>query len=129
MTMLPEFPRVIHLVTQETIDRYADLSGDHNPLHVDPEFAGRTPFGSTIAHGPIALQPFWVAATRWLGSADLPAGSTVTATFRLATRPGDSITCEAVEVGSVNSQTHLDAECRNQNGETVVSIVAEFQLQ
>lgn len=37
--------------TQADIDRYADLSGDRNPLHVDPAFAASTRFGTTIAHG------------------------------------------------------------------------------
>jgi len=37
--------------TQDDIDRYADLSGDRNPLHVAPEFAATTRFGGTIAHG------------------------------------------------------------------------------
>jgi acyl dehydratase len=39
-------------VTQEMIDRFADVTGDHQWIHVDPERAKReTPFGSTIAHG------------------------------------------------------------------------------
>ena len=39
-------------VTQEMIDRFADVTGDHQWIHVDPERAMReTPFGSTIAHG------------------------------------------------------------------------------
>jgi acyl dehydratase len=39
-------------VTQEMIDRFADATGDHQWIHVDPERARReTPFGSTIAHG------------------------------------------------------------------------------
>lgn len=39
-------------VTQEMIDRFADLTGDHQWIHVDVERARReTPFGSTIAHG------------------------------------------------------------------------------
>ena len=39
-------------VTQEMIDRFADLSGDHQWIHVDVARAQReTPFGSTIAHG------------------------------------------------------------------------------
>ena len=39
-------------VTQEMIDRFAEVTGDHQWIHVDPERAKReTPFGSTIAHG------------------------------------------------------------------------------
>ncbi|HEX6897412.1 MAG TPA: MaoC family dehydratase [Bryobacteraceae bacterium] len=39
-------------VTQEMIDRFAEVSGDHQWIHVDVERARReTPFGSTIAHG------------------------------------------------------------------------------
>ena len=39
-------------VTQEMIDRFADLTGDHQWIHVDVERArAETPFGTTIAHG------------------------------------------------------------------------------
>lgn len=39
-------------ITQEMIDRFADVTGDHQWIHVDPERARReTPFGSSIAHG------------------------------------------------------------------------------
>ncbi len=37
--------------TQEDFDRFAKLSGDDNPIHVDPEFSARTKFGKTVAHG------------------------------------------------------------------------------
>jgi acyl dehydratase len=36
---------------QEDFNRFADLSGDNNPIHVDPEFSARTYFGKTVAHG------------------------------------------------------------------------------
>ena len=42
-------------ITQDDIDRYADLSGDDNPIHVDAEAAARSPYGETIAHGMLTL--------------------------------------------------------------------------
>ncbi len=40
-----------HEVTQEDINTFADVTGDHQWIHVDPERAKETPFGGTIAHG------------------------------------------------------------------------------
>jgi acyl dehydratase len=44
-----------HEVTQEAIDAFADVTGDHQWIHVDPERARETPFGGTIAHGYYTL--------------------------------------------------------------------------
>ncbi|MBE3559398.1 MAG: MaoC family dehydratase [Ktedonobacteraceae bacterium] len=37
--------------TQEDFNRFAALSGDDNPIHVDPQFSARTRFGRTVCHG------------------------------------------------------------------------------
>lgn len=42
-------------ITQEQVDRFADLTGDHNPIHLDPDYAATTPFGGTIVHGYLTL--------------------------------------------------------------------------
>lgn len=42
-------------VTQEQIDRFAEATGDHQWIHVDPEKAANGPFGTTIAHGYLTL--------------------------------------------------------------------------
>jgi acyl dehydratase len=42
-------------VTQQTIDEFAEVTGDHQWIHVDPERAAQTPFGGTIAHGLFTL--------------------------------------------------------------------------
>ena len=42
-------------VTQDQIDRFADVTHDHQFIHVDPERAKDTPFGTTIAHGFLTL--------------------------------------------------------------------------
>lgn len=48
-------PSTWRTVTQSEVDAFADLTGDHNPIHVDPDFARGTPFGGTIAHGYLTL--------------------------------------------------------------------------
>ena len=42
-------------ITQEQVDRFADATGDHQWIHVDPEAAKAGPFGGTIAHGYLSL--------------------------------------------------------------------------
>jgi 3-hydroxybutyryl-CoA dehydratase len=41
-------------VTDELICAFADLSGDHNPIHLDEDFASQTRFGKRIAHGMLS---------------------------------------------------------------------------
>src|SRR5438132_2620231 len=55
-----------HEVTQDRIDKFADATGDHQWIHVDPERAKDGPFGTTIAHGyltmslaPMLLSEVW----------------------------------------------------------------------
>lgn len=43
------------LVDQERINLFADATNDHQYIHVDPEAAGKTPLGSTVAHGFLTL--------------------------------------------------------------------------
>jgi acyl dehydratase len=43
------------LVDQAKIDAFAEVTGDHQFIHVNPELAKQTPFGTTIAHGYLTL--------------------------------------------------------------------------
>ncbi|ARS26713.1 MaoC family dehydratase [Sphingomonas sp. KC8] len=56
-------------ITQDMVDRFADLSGDHQWIHVDPEKARReSPFGGPVAHGMLVLSviPSIMPANRWV---------------------------------------------------------------
>lgn len=58
-------------VDQAMIDRFADVTGDHQFIHVDPVAAAATPFGGTVAHGflTLSLLPRLYAG---IGRADIP---------------------------------------------------------
>ncbi|MCB1362083.1 MAG: MaoC family dehydratase [Rhodobacteraceae bacterium] len=45
--------------TQADFDTFARLSGDDNPIHVDPEFSARTRFGRTVSHGMLLYSRLW----------------------------------------------------------------------
>ncbi len=42
-------------IDQKRVDDYAEASGDHNPIHLDEEYAATTQFGTRIAHGMLSL--------------------------------------------------------------------------
>ena len=46
-------------VTQDRVTAYAHASGDHNPIHLDEDFAASTRFGRRIAHGMLSLAFVW----------------------------------------------------------------------
>jgi acyl dehydratase len=90
-----------HEVTQQDIDTFADVTGDHQWIHVDVERAKETPFGGTIAHGyytlslapgfteeVMKLEGFAFAVNYGLNKvrfpAPVPVGSKVRMTARLA---------------------------------------------
>jgi acyl dehydratase len=44
-----------HVIEQRSIELFAEATGDHQWIHVDPEAAAQGPFGTTIAHGYLSL--------------------------------------------------------------------------
>lgn len=53
-----------HTPTQDEFDRFAAISGDANPIHIDPDFSARTRFGRTVSHGMLLYSIFWGALRR-----------------------------------------------------------------
>ena len=49
--------------TQEEFDLFARISGDDNPIHVDPDFSARTAFGRTVSHGMLIYTKLWSLLT------------------------------------------------------------------
>ena len=94
--MLPETLTPLSLATSpDTSQAYGELTFDFNPIHVDPDFAAKSPFGRCISHGTMALNLAIEAAERSFGtdadpvdlkirfSRPAPVGETLTAEGRL----------------------------------------------
>jgi acyl dehydratase len=45
--------------SQKEFDLFARVSGDDNPIHVDPDFSARTAFGRTVSHGMLIYGKLW----------------------------------------------------------------------
>jgi acyl dehydratase len=120
------FPPVTHEITEDTILRYAELSGDYNPIHVDHEFAAKTRFGSVIAHGPVALQTIFESLTSWLELDSLPASVNIEAFFRAPVTPGDSVTSRVDGTVEHAGAVVLSLRAVNQRDDVVIEAVAQL---
>ena len=108
-------------ITDEDIRAFAELTGDHNPVHVDDEYAAGTRFGRRIAHGMIAAS--LVSATL---ANELPGRGSVylsqTLRFVAPVFPGDTVTAR-VEVTKVREDkpiVTLETVCTNERGEKLI---------
>ena len=118
---LPESKRII---TQANINLYAEASQDFNPIHIDEDFAKKTPLGGTIAHGMLILAYVSQMMSAAFGRSWL-AGGKLNVRFKTPARSGDTITVSGrisrIEKGEGQTLIHCDVLCRNQNGETVIT--------
>ena len=123
---LPELKRVVR---QENINLYAEASRDFNPIHVDEDFARKTPLGGTIAHGMLILAYVSQMMTNAFGQNWLSNGK-LNVRFKAPARPGDNLTVSGKirKLESSKDQTLIrcDVLCANQQGEPV--IVGETQV-
>lgn len=108
-------------ISDEVIRAFADLTGDHNPIHVDDDYAANTRFGRRIAHGMIAAS--LISATL---ANDLPGPGTVylsqSLQFKAPVFPGDTITA-TVEVTGIRAGkplVTLATTCIKQDGTVVL---------
>jgi 3-hydroxybutyryl-CoA dehydratase len=114
------FPEVTHTVGRGEIGRYAEISGDYNPLHMDAEFVKSTPFKTNIAHGPIGLQTVFDAVARWLGTDGVPPGIRVDVSYRGPVHIDDTITCRAVGLADHAGDLVVTVRVGNQRDEEVL---------
>jgi len=108
-------------ITDEEIRKFADASGDHNPLHLDEEFAKTTRFGRRIAHGMLSASLISAVI-----AGDLPGEGSIylaqTLQFVAPVFPDDTVTAKVTIVSQREDKpiVKLATVCTNQHDEVVV---------
>ncbi|HJS24376.1 MAG TPA: MaoC family dehydratase [Pyrinomonadaceae bacterium] len=108
-------------IEQTDIDAFAGVTGDHNPVHVDEEFAKTTRFGRRIAHGMLTASLISsVLANKLPGEGSVYLGQTLQ--FVAPVFPGDEITARVTvkEIRADKPILKLETICINQRDEIVI---------
>src|ERR1044071_2292022 len=108
-------------IEQADIHAFADVTGDHNPVHVDEEFAKTTRFGRRIAHGMLTASLISaVLANKLPGEGSVYLGQTLR--FVAPVFPGDEVTARVVvkEIREDKPIVKLETICLNQRGDIVI---------
>jgi meromycolic acid (3R)-3-hydroxyacyl-[acyl-carrier protein] dehydratase HadB len=108
-------------VTQDQINAYAEASGDHNPIHVDPDFARSVGLPGTIAHGLLDMGILTEAVARWAGGYGQVAS--VACRFSKPLLPGETVTCtgRVVDIDQSEGIATLELEAVSSSGERVLT--------
>jgi acyl dehydratase len=113
-------------LTKEWIKKYADASGDHNPIHIDDKYATAFGLPGVIAHGMLNMGFVAQHVANWAGLD----GSLkrIKVRFGAIVKPGDTVTCK----GKIKDKTEgskktvsLELWAENQKGEQVITGEAE----
>ena len=109
-------------VTQDDIARFAEVSGDTNPLHSDAEYAARTRFKEPIAHGMLAAGLISAALGTRLAPDSVVIYLKQNLSFRAPVKPGDTLTAtvSATGVDAERNTVALDTVVTNQGGTEVL---------
>jgi len=108
-------------IEQSDIAAFADVTGDHNPVHVDEEFAKSTRFGRRIAHGMLTASLISaVLANKLPGEGSVYLGQMLQ--FVAPVFPGDEVTARVTvkEIREDKPIVKLETICVNQRDEIVI---------
>ena len=121
MLSIGDSAEITKTIEQSDIDAFARVTGDHNPVHVDEEFAKTTRFGRRIAHGMLTASLISaVLADKLPGEGSVYLGQTLQ--FVAPVFPGDEITARVTvtDIREDKPVVKLETICLNQRGEVVI---------
>jgi len=108
-------------ITDDDLRAFAEVSGDHNPLHLDEQFAQQTRFGRRIAHGMLGASLISaVIANELPGQGSIYLSQTLQ--FIAPVFLGDTVEARVTVIGIREDKpiVKLDTKCTNQRNEIVI---------
>lgn len=123
-------PTLTKTVTQPQIDAYAEVSGDHNPIHINPEAARAVGLDGTIAHGMLSMAFAGQLLTDWLAAQGKQGGYVrrLRVRFQGMVRPGDTLSVRGTLGEREGERQRINVWIDNQRGERVVTGDADVTL-
>ena len=110
-------PVVADPISRTTLALYCGASGDHNPLHVDVEFANKAGLPDVIAHGMLSMAYLGRAITNW---AAIERVRSYSVRFSSMTQVHDVVTCSGriteKFTAAGENRVRLELETRTQSG-------------
>lgn len=119
-------PSIKRLVDQDRVNRYARASGDHNPIHLDAEYAATTRFGERVAHGMLSLAFVWEAIG--IATNGNYVGVTVKVRFTSPVVPGEVVTCQGKITDVSDAQAKCEIQVIRPNGEAALNGSATIHM-
>ena len=108
---------------------FADVTGDHNPIHLDDDYAKASPFEGRIAHGMLVASLISeVLGTKLPGPGTIYLGQELK--FRAPVRPGDTVTVRA-EITAFDAERKrivMSTRVTNQRDEVVIEGEAKLVM-
>ena len=118
---LGDSAEITKTITEADVEAFAEATGDHNPIHLDDEFAKTTRFGRRIAHGMLTASLISaVLANKLPGEGSVYLGQSLQ--FVAPVFPGDEVTARVTikEIREDKPILKLETICVNQRGDTVI---------
>ncbi len=101
-------------VSRTTLALYAGASGDHNPIHIDLDFAKGAGFDDVFAHGMLSMAQLGRLVTDWAGQDNV---ATLSTRFTAITPVNATVTCEGIVADTVE-----------QDGETLLKLTLSAKI-
>jgi len=121
--------KIIHIITKKDIEKFVELSGDDNKLHVDEDFAKKTSFKKPVAHGMIGASFIsTIIGTKLPGDGALWFSQSLE--FLLPVRVGDELTivAEVLKKNDRQNSIELKTEIFNQHKQKVTDGFAKVKI-